>query len=99
MKLPVWKIMQSDGVFYTFLIADASGKSIKTSEGTFEITSDSTLTEHITAAITDQSLIGKNNVIRYHFSDSDTLHFQYRLPDATQNGEETWIRVKLEVPN
>ena len=47
MKLPVWKVMQNDGTFCTFLIANKKAQCVITNEGTFRLTSDSTFVEHI----------------------------------------------------
>lgn len=97
-RLPVWKVIQGDGRFCTFLIANAEAKSIITNEGTYEVTSDSTFVEHVQGSITDPGLIGKANKITYIMPDKDTMHISYRLEGATRDGYETWIRVKLEIP-
>ena len=41
-QLPVWKVMQSDGQFCTFLIANQVGQSIMTNQGSYTVTSDNT---------------------------------------------------------
>lgn len=96
--LPVWKVMQNDGTFCTFLIASQKGTCIITNEGRYEVTSDSTFVEYVTGSITDPSLIGRGNKITYHFSERDKIEVSYRLPGAKRDGRETWVRVKLEVP-
>lgn len=97
-RLPVWKVMQTDGSFFTFLIANQSGKSIITNEGTYKVTSDSTVVEHVTGSITDPTLVGKNNRITYQFKDKDEVNVTYRMLGASRDGHETWVRVKLEMP-
>lgn len=97
-RLPVWKVMQTDGSFCTFLIANQSGKSIITNEGTYKVTSDSMVVEHVTGSITDPTLVGKNNRITYQFKDKDEVNVTYRMPGASRDGHETWVRVKLEMP-
>ena len=57
MQLPVWKVMQSDGQFCTFLIANQGGQSIMTSQGSYTVTGDNTCVEHITGSITDPELV------------------------------------------
>ena len=46
-RLPVWKVMQTDNHFSTFLIANEQAKSIITNRGEFKVTSDSTLIEYV----------------------------------------------------
>ena len=96
--LPIWKVMGSDSTFKTFIIADSEGKSVITNEGTYSLASDSVFIEHITGSITDRNLIGKDNLIKYHFEGNDTIQISYRLPEATTDGKETWVRVRLEKP-
>ena len=48
--LPVWKVMQNDGTFCTFLIASQKGTCIITNEGRYEVTSDSTFVEYVTGS-------------------------------------------------
>lgn len=98
MKLPVWKVMQNDGSFCTFLIANESGQSIITNQGRYELTSDSTIVEHITGSITDPELIGLSNTLTYQFRDSDKMDVSYRVPGASRENHEKWVRVKLEMP-
>lgn len=98
MTLPVWKVLQGDGSFCTFLIANATGQSVITNEGSYEVTSDSTVVEHVTGSITDLDIVGKKLTLTYHFEGKDTLHVSYRVPGASRDGHETWVRVKLEVP-
>lgn len=57
MKLPVWKVMQNDGTFCTFLIANKKAQCVITNEGTFRLTSDSTFVEHINGTIVNPDLI------------------------------------------
>ena len=98
MLLPVWKVMQSDGSFCTFLIANQNGQSIITNQGRFEVKNDSILVESVLGSITDPELVGKNNMLTYHFKDKDSVHVSYRMPGASREGHEDWVRVKLEMP-
>jgi hypothetical protein len=97
-RLPVWKVMQTDNHFSTFLIANEQAKSIITNRGEFKVTSDSTLIEYVKGSITDPELVGKSNKITYKLVDDDTMHISYKLPDAMREGHETWVRLKLEIP-
>lgn len=98
MKLPVWKVMQNDGSFCTFLIANESGQSVITNEGRYEQTSDSTITEHITGSITDPELIGKSNTLTFQLRDTGHMAISYCVPGSSRTNHETWVRVKLEMP-
>lgn len=98
MKLPVWKVMQSDGSFCTFLIANETGQSVITNLGTYEQTSDTTFVEHISGSITDPQLVGKSNVLSYTLKEGDKLSVSYRVPGASRETHEAWLRVKLEMP-
>lgn len=97
-KLPVWKVLQNDGSFCTFLIANESGQSIITNQGRYEQTTDSTIVEHITGSITDPELIGRSNTLTYQLSHSDQMAVSYCVPGSSRTSHETWIRVKLEMP-
>lgn len=98
MLLPVWKVMQADGTFCTFLIANQNGQSIITNQGSYTVTNDSIVVEHITGSITDPALVGKGNRLTYHFNGRDKVHVSYRMPEASRAGHEDWVRVKLEMP-
>lgn len=96
--LPVWKVMQNDGSFCTFLIANPEGMSIQTTHGTYKVKSEKTLDERIIGSITDPDLIGKVNQLTYEFDGKDKLTVRYRLPGYQRDAVETWVRVKLEFP-
>lgn len=96
--LPVWKILENDGSFKVFLIADAKCQCIITNQGRYEVKNDSIMTERITGSITDASLVGRSNTITYSFENQDEMHITYRMPEATTQANETWVRVKLEMP-
>ena len=98
MKLPVWKVMQNDGTFCTFLIANNKAQCVITNEGTFRLTSDSTSVEHINGTIVNPDLIGKNNKITIVAAEKDRIQITYRLQPDGGESKETWIRVKLEIP-
>lgn len=98
MRLPVWKVMQADGSFCTFLIANPQGQSIITNEGSFKVENDSVFIEHITGSVTDPGLIGKDNHLTFKFEGNDKISVSYNAQGAMRAGNETWIRVKLETP-
>lgn len=96
--LPVWKVLTGDGVFYTFLIANKDGVSIKTNEGTYKVVNDSVYEENISGSITVPALVGTTNTMRYNFAHPDVMNVVYRLPKAQRDAREIWIRLKLELP-
>lgn len=96
--LPVWKILNKDGTFCTFLIANRKGESIITTKGTFAITDETTYVEHITGSITDPSLVNKDNIIKYTFTTDNTMTLTYRIPGAAKEAVEMWTRVKMAMP-
>lgn len=98
MRLPVWKVIQNDGTFCTFLIANQEAQSIITNQGTYSVTSDSTVVEHVTGSITDPDIVGKDNAINFQMRGKDFIHITYRTSAAEQVTHETWVRVKMEVP-
>lgn len=96
--LPVWKVIEGNGTFYTFLIAGRDGRSMKMNEGTWTGVSDSIITEHVNRSLTAPQLNGCDNTIRYHFVDTNLIKIVYRLPNATRDAHETWRRVTMELP-
>ena len=96
--LPVWKIVQADGNFCTFLIANQSGVSIMANQGTYQVTSDSTCVEAVKGSSTGPELIGKHNTLTLHVVADDLIEVSYRRPGAARDGHETWRRVELELP-
>lgn len=96
--LPVWKVLENDGTFHVFLIADAKCQCIITNQGLYEVKSDSTFSERITGSITDANLVGRSNTITYHFDGPDKMNISYQIPGAASQTNETWVRVKLEMP-
>lgn len=97
--LPVWKVLQSDGTFTIFLITDKTGQCIIAHEGRYNVTSDSTVVEHVTGSVINSAFVGLSNNITYHFVGKDQLNITYQLPGATCSSTESWVRVKLEYPH
>lgn len=98
MRLPVWKVLQNDGTFCTFLIANQMAQTIITNAGTYEVASENSYKEHITGSITDPGLVGHTNDLTYSFDGPDKLTIVYTMPGAEREAVETWVRVKLEFP-
>ena len=99
MHLPVWKVLQNDGNFFIFLITDKSGQSIIAHEGHYNVTSDSTVVEHVTSSVINSAFVGLSNNITYSFVGKDKINITYQLPGAANSTTESWVRVKLEYPH
>lgn len=96
--LPVWKVFSSDGTFFTFLIVNDRAESIKMMEGTWSVKNDSVYEEHVADCITNPAFKGTTNRISYRLVSKDNMGITYQLDGAKHRAEETWIRVKLELP-
>lgn len=96
--LPVWKILSSDGTFCTFLIVNDRAESIKMMEGTWKVQNDSVYEEHVTACITNEQFTGQTFRINYRLVSDDNMGITYQVKGAKRRAEETWVRVKLELP-
>lgn len=97
-NLPVWKLIQGDGTFCTMLIVNTEAKTIKSMEGTYTITSDSTYAEHVAVNVFNPELNDKESTLHYKFLTPDQLIITYQLPGALTPGSEIWKRVKIETP-
>ncbi|MDO4930434.1 MAG: DUF4488 domain-containing protein [Bacteroidales bacterium] len=91
----LWKVMTADGSFYTFLIASKDAVAVKTNEGTYKLVGDSVIEESVTASMTAPAIVGNVNTLYYEQPHPDVLHVSYRLPKATRDAKEYWVRVKL----
>lgn len=94
---PVWKILYSNGKFCQFMLMYKDGTCALTHEGTYEVTSDDTYTEHITEHAVDKELIGTNTRLNYRFMNDDMVVFTYKLQGRNDEFREIWKRVKLYV--
>lgn len=97
-KLPVWKVYDSNGTFSSFLIANKEADCIKAMEGTYSLVNDSVYDEHITGSVTSPELVGTTNPMSYKFVSPDLLQVSYHLSGAKQGVSEGWVRIKLEMP-
>lgn len=97
-NLPVWKLIQGDGTFCTMLIINRDAKTIKSMEGTYAITSDSTYIESVSKGIFNPELNGKASTLRYKFLTPDQVVITYQMPNQLTATSEIWGRVKLEAP-
>lgn len=98
-KLPVWKVYESNGTFCIFLIANQKADCIKVTEGTYSVVNDSIYEEHISGSLTNSNLVGRSNKIKYTFATPDELVISYNISNAPNDSHESWVRVKMQVPD
>lgn len=98
MHLPVWKVLQSDGQFCTFLIANASGSCLMTNKGTYEVVGEHVYNEKIEKSIVNSKLVGKTNPIHFKYEGKDRLVITYQMPGVAHAAVEIWQRVKMSLP-
>lgn len=92
-----FKVINSDKSFYTFVNWNDKRQTTVGLYGTYQITSDSTYTEHIIQSGINPSLTNTDSPLRYKFINENIIYLQYCL-----NGNwipEMWKRVELEKQN
>ena len=94
---PVWKVLYSDGKFSQFMLMYKDGTCALTHQGTYEVNSENTYTEHITQHAVDKKLIGTHTLLNYKFVNDDMVKFTFKLEGRDDEFCETWKRVKLYV--
>ena len=101
-KLPNFKVINADGTFYTFTALNTG--NINTPEtdvsiymyGTYDITSDSTFTEHVIKNYSVPDFDKSNAELRYKFVPDSDNNLVYMIWKSTVNNEwipEAWERV------
>ncbi|WP_215223171.1 DUF4488 domain-containing protein [Echinicola shivajiensis] len=95
-----YKVFNSDSTFYTFIIW---GKQSITQEttigqyGNYNITSDSTLVEHIIEHAVNPKMNNSDSHIRYKMIDGDNLIIKWSLDNKNWVSEK-WSRLPLSIP-
>ena len=96
MTLPVWKVLEKGGDFCIFYIADKTGRSVLTSKGKYTVKDDSTYVEHVRRSAHGD---GDNSpfavTVSYSFNDKGEMEISYRMPGASQDGRETWRKLRM----
>ncbi|UCS95408.1 DUF4488 domain-containing protein [Echinicola marina] len=96
-----YKVFNSDRTYYTFIIW---GKQSITQEttigqyGNYNITSDSTLIEHIIEHTVNPKMNDSESHIRYELIDENNLIIKWSLDNKTWTSEK-WTRLPLSIPN
>lgn len=91
-----YKIINPDSTFYTFVVwglSDHGKSSTRIGQyGTYEVTSDSTWTEHIVEHYLYKPLSGKDGWIKHELVDENTLIMAYSY-DKKKWVKEKWRRL------
>ena len=95
MDVPVWKSIDGDGTFRTFMLGEKAHCFI-TQTGTYAIRSDSTYAEQILENTFDAEAVGTVNMLTYSIVNKDMLVVSYVQRGETQY--EMWRRVVAETP-
>ncbi|GAB3653937.1 hypothetical protein GCM10028791_24320 [Echinicola sediminis] len=94
-----YKVINSDSTFYTFIIW---GKEILTQEttigqyGTYNITSDSTLVEHIIEHTVNPQMNGSESQLRYEMVDENNIIIKWSMNNQKWVSEK-WSRLPLSL--
>ena len=95
MDVPVWKSIDGDGTFRTFMIGERAHCFI-TQSGTYAIRSDSTYAEQVLENTFDPEMVGVVNVLTYTLFDDNMLVVSFMSKGEQQY--EMWRRVVSEQP-
>ena len=103
-----FKVINSDGTFYTFL-ASLPGRNTSQPDfatimlyGTYAVTSDSTLNEHIVKHPHQPQMDNSESELKYKFvtgSDNNVLYMMWKNTTTNQWIPEMWERVRLQEKN
>lgn len=95
-----YKVINADGTFFTFVdwgIIDRTKDTTIGQYGTYEITSDSTLVEHVIKHMMDPNLNGKDGAIKFKLVNENTLMMAWSYGN-TKWVNEKWTRLPLSMP-
>ena len=94
-----YKVINADGTFFTFVtwgINDPSKDTVIGQYGTYEITSDNTLVEHIIKHIINPNLNGTDGDIKFKQIDENTIIISW-CSDNKIRIHEKWTRLPLSM--
>jgi hypothetical protein len=95
----IYKVINPDGTFYTFITWGADGSNAPTEiglYGTYKITSDSTCTEHIVKHATSPEMNGTDSFMKSKLVDENTLLVQWKSGERWV--KESWSRLQMGKP-
>lgn len=103
-KSPIYKVVNADGTFYTFItwgaysnVPDDAATTINL-YGTYAISSDSTFTEHIVKHSGNAQMDNTESELRYKFvpnSENNAVYMMWKNTAVDQWIPELWERVIL----
>ena len=90
---PYYKSINTDGTYYTFK-AEGNGNTKIIQYGSYEITTDSTYTEHVVVNRYAPLFNNRDSYIKFNLVDENTLIMAWSLDQQKWNSEK-WTRVPL----
>lgn len=88
-----WKILSSDKNFVNMDFDQQNGRSLITTAGTYNKTSDATYVENIVKSVAAPELAGVANTLEFGFLSENLLVVSYQMPNRPTRGTEIWVRV------
>ncbi|MBD8487842.1 DUF4488 domain-containing protein [Echinicola sp. CAU 1574] len=95
-----YKVYNPDNTYYTFVAWEKDNTPQETTigqYGTYNITSDSTLTEHIIKHILSPNMNDKNSSLRYEMIDKNNILIKWQVDNQNWVAER-WSRLALTSP-
>ncbi len=99
MFLPVWKVLQGDGHFTNFVMTHYKAPAFITQEGDFRVVSDKYYSERTRQSVVAPEFIGVEVMMEYTLDEEKgEMRVRFMVPNSDKPVQETWRRVRLEVP-
>ncbi len=95
-----FKFINPDGTFYLMMVESNDKNAFSnlptsiSMYGTYEVTSENTLTEHIRKHLLNPKMTGTQSELKYKMLTDDQLLIKYKNPVTGKWIPELWIRIK-----
>lgn len=97
--LPVWRVMQGDGHFLSFVIAKPNAPAFLIMEGNFHSAKrDGLFLQRIHKSLTNPELEGLEIPIEYVLIEPNLMEIRYMIPSQDKPIVESWERIQMKVP-
>ena len=97
--LPVWRVMQGDGHFLSFVIAKPNAPAFLIMEGNFHSAKrDGLFMQKVMKSLTNPELEGLEIAIEYTLLEPNLMEIRYMLPNQDNPIVESWQRIQMKVP-
>lgn len=96
--MPVWKNINDDGTFCTFMWQNGQNSAVITNRGSYKVETNNQYTEYVAETSTSPRIAQKENKLTFNFHGNDLLEVSYRIPGANEDGIELWKRIKVDSP-